>query len=983
MPFVEQLLYGQESSTSRKRVVLTQSPGMNPAVAGEIRQLCEGWGDLPVGGLARPVLLSVPLKKSLESQRGRLYAVVHLSPGHDTLFHAVVVSDADYGALGHNPYALARSMIFTTGWREGILLDRIEFAASADANLVDPPPGRADMALVCESLRHILLQKHLHLPLAQPEEGSDRTLALIIASLPTPLRRELRFASLAGSERGGFQLAALSTPNCHFAGWQRLLLTQVAAIVPDEVEQYVGAIGSFLAAGDLPGVCRLAREQVTMPGGGAAKPRERSFGVRQPRQTEKSDAPRARAAVPTAPRTVTPLVPVSGTIQRRETPPVRQRPARSGSARTGVVRRSHARSGVKGGAGPRLLALTAAGMLLTALFWWRLPDVMRLTEEHLGWQRSGEEHEEKHTGTLLSVIDVGEVYERLVRRGAKAGALGEGEQRDRRASLLEMQTDAAGPLLDQVQVFVDLAGEGMQQVTRPDREAQRLHALAEQGERLDQEMRRLELAWYSLSSGTDWRDLSRLVDAEVAARRDSLVRADKSALVASARTLGTADSRKSLQTARRRVDGMARLIDLMWQEDWSSGWEKQLETAAEMVSPRASAATRAYRNSAFAYVRLKRAERSPAAVDLPFAPEFADGAWPAREVRDVLPELRNQMARFGRGDAPPILKATLDLYARLEQCATLARDAAADDALDRLAQNAAVRFDPATYENYLERIRFEAVRGLLEADRDSTGIPLHLYSGDDSLAAYRFYEVLLDTTGPLGWRDEQERQSRPFLARWARHQEEVTLRAELDRQEGFDEDWDVCVGLAETVRRRAAAGGDWTAVWLDLHEKTTILLDEHAAHLGGDRRRATRLQQAGALLRVLDEARPLTVRAATVRLPLGAPPLGDRCLVVLQTADGTVLRGDPIDLGPAAPQESGRVGTVSLDWQLVMDSAADVTVTVRDPDTDTVLFSVDYPSLSERAGPGAMARPRGGEAGTVTFQLDPGWWSGLQVPVLD
>lgn len=984
MPFVEQLLYGQEAATSRKRVVLTQSPGLNPAVAGEIRQLCEGWGDLPVGGLARPVLLSVPLKKTLESQRGRLYAVVHLSPGHDTLFHAVIIGDADYAALGHNPYALAQSLIFTSSWREGILLDRLEFTPAADATLVSPPPTRTDMALVCESLRHILLQKQLHLPLAQAEEGSDRTFALIVASLPTPMRRELRFASLAGSERGGFQLAALSTPQCKFSGWQRLLLTQVAAIVPEEVEQYVGAIGSYLAAGDMPGVCRLAREQVTVPGGAAAALRDDSGAARRAAQFATRNTPVTRSAVPTAPRSATPLVPVGGHGSGRgpSAPPPRRR-SRPGSARLEISRRPRAQDLGKGGSTPRLVSLVAAGLLMAGLFWWRLPDVMRLAENNLGWQRDDADHEDKHASTLLSVVDVGEVYEKLVRRVAKAGVAGTEVQRDRRESLLELQTQAAGPLLEQVDIFTTLAGEGIQQASRPDREARRLHALAEQGARLEQEMGRLELAWHSLASGTDWRDLSRLPDAAVAARQDSLRQADKPALAESRRQLGTDDARRALGISRNRMAGMTRLIDLLWQESWSPRWEQDLVAAAELVSPRASATTRAYRNSAFAYVRLKKAERSPAAVALPFTAEFGDGSWPAREVRDVLPELRNEMARFGRGHTPPVLMATLEFYSRLERCATLARDATADDALKGLAENAAVRFDPATYANYLERIRFEAARGLLEANGDSTTIPSHLYSGDDSLAATRFYGVLADTSGPLAWRQEHEQQRLPFLARWAHHQEKESLREQLETQRGFDTDWKACVDLAASVRLRAEAGNDWTAVWLDLREEVSGLMNTYARDLGGDRNRAARLQRASSLLQTLDSPRPLTIRSATVRIPGGGLPGGRACTVELLGPDGSVLQTGTVVLGPAAPDDAGRVGTVSLSWQLLLDPAQGFAVVVKDLTAGDEMFRADYPALRERVGPSALTRPRGGDAGTVSFQVDPAWWRGLVLPPLE
>ena len=983
MPFVEQMLYGQESSTSRQRIVLTQSPGLGQSVISEIRQLCEGWGDLPLGGLARPVVLSVPLQKTMETQRGRIYAVVHLSPGHDTLFHAVVISEADYVALGHNPFALARSFTFVSEWRDGILLDRVEFDAAADASLVSPPPSRTDMALVCESLRHILVQKQLHLPIGQPEEGSDRTLALIIASLPTPMRRDLRFASFAGSERGGFQLAALATDNCQFSGWQRLLLTQVAAIVPDEVEQYVSAIGSYLAAGDLPGVCRLAREQFSLPGGAAAKARVDNARRGTAVPTEARSRQPINTKVPMRAHSVIPLVPTGNGPGSGGTTPPRRR-SRPGRTRSGASRRSVPPPARRRSGGSRIFPLVIAGSIIAALFWWRMPDVTRLAQEKLGWSPFADTaKEDKHTSTLLSVIDVGEVYESLVRRVAKAGVVGEGNvQRDRRASLLKLQTDAAAPLLEQLDLFVALSNEGIQQATRPDREKRRLHALDEQGVRLEQEMSRLELAWHSLASGTDWQDLSRLDDNQVADRRDSLRHVAKPALVECGMKLGTTEARGSLRVARRRVDGMTDLIDLMWQREWSRKWEKEVAAAAGLVSPRASAATRAYRNSAFAFVRLKQAERSTAAIDLPFGTEFEDGAWPAREVRDVLPELRNEVSRFGRGDTPPVLKATLELYARLEQCATLARDAAADDVLARLSANPAVVFDPTTYENYLERIRFEAVRGLLESAPDSTDIPAHLYSGDDSLGAYRFIAVMADSAGAQQWRQEQELQSRPFLARWAQFQQETALRSELTRQRTFDADWISCLESVSAMQERVAAGGDWTAAWLDLRENVVSLLDDYARLLGGDRERAAKLQRAASMVQELDAPRELSITSVTVRLQGDVLP-GGECVVELHRPDGSVLRGDTLNLGPAAPGDAGRVGTVALDWNLSLAANEALAVVVRDAVTGDPVIEADYPALRDRVGPGALLRPRGEDTGTVAFKLAPTWWSSLSIQELE
>ena len=985
MPIAEQLLYGHETQTSERYTVLAQTPGLGKDVAGEIRQLCEGWGQVPVGGLAREVLLSIPLKKTMSSLRGRLFAVVQLSPGHRPLFHAAVLNETDYSAFGHNPFAVQQAFPFLTEWRQGVILDQQDFEPVPDAGLVDPPPSRADMPLVGESLRHILMKKNLHLPLGQPEAEGDRILALLVASLPTPLRKDLRFASFAGSERNAFLIAGMSTPNCAFSGWQRLLLTQVAGIVPDDVEQYVGAVGSYLAAGDLPGLCRLAREQHTVPGGTSES--ATGFARRTPRtavEPPRTAAPRTRSIGLKSPATPMRAMESPFTIRTNDDHGPKRRP-RPRKARLSPAYRTLGGTALTRPGTNRILPLLTVGLAVAGLLWWRMPDVERFVGEKFGWTRTtAEERQDDRLTTLLSVVDVGDIYGGLLRRYVRAGlAAGDDAERGRREALLTLQADAAGPLLEQLDIFVDLANQGIQQVGRPDREEERLRFLARQGVLLEQEMHRLELAWHSLDTGTDWRDLSDLDDGAVSARRDSLHRVAPAVLRECGRQLGTTEARRIISTAQRRVAGMSELMGLMHVDTWSREWEDQVEAAAELVSPRASAATRAYRNSAFAFVRLKRAERSTAARALPFSTEFRDGAWPSRAVRDILPELRNETARFGRGKVPKMLAETLELYASLERCATLARDAAADGILDDLAGNAAVRFDPVTYENYIERIRFEAARGLLDTNGDSTGIPSHLYSGADSLAVDRFVAILSDSPGAATWSREHALQQQPFLARWAQYNAEQALREEMTLQQEFDVAWQTCTRHLAAVRQRTAAGSDWTGVWLDLHEQLTLVLDTYARRLDGDRVRAARLQQAAALAAALEAPRTLVLKSATVRLPAEAL-LGEAELVVeLDLPDGEVLRSDALRLGPAAPASAGWVGTVDLGWELTVGPADDLSARVIDPREGIVVFETRYDSLQDRVGPGALGRPRGEDAGTLAIQVASSWWRGLVLPDLE
>ncbi|MFO7610218.1 MAG: hypothetical protein R6X35_13705, partial [Candidatus Krumholzibacteriia bacterium] len=329
MPFVEQILYGSESGQrGAPRSVLAQSPGMGVEVAAEIRRLCDNWGDLPVSGLAAPALCSVPLKATMPALRGQLWAVLRLAPGDGAFVHGVVLTDADFAAYGRNPFALAQAVAFLDEWRAGVILDRHTVAEIADAHLVAPPPGRGDLALVTEAIKQLLTKGRLLLPLDQPGPAADRALALIIAALPAPMRRDLRFASWTTSEANGWSIAAMGKTGCPFSGWQRLLLAEVAAIVPDAVAEYARQVGDRVVAGDVPGLCRVGRDQNVIPGSGPRVGAAATRG-RGPASSAKRAAPPVREAGPTAaapPPAVAPRHPARP--GSAPTPPSPRHPAR-------------------------------------------------------------------------------------------------------------------------------------------------------------------------------------------------------------------------------------------------------------------------------------------------------------------------------------------------------------------------------------------------------------------------------------------------------------------------------------------------------------------------------------------------------------------------------------------------------------------------------------------------------------------------------
>ena len=855
------------------------------------------------------------------------------------------------------------------------------------------------------------------------------------------MRKDLRFASWAGSDGNSWRIAALGKSGCPFSGWQRLLMAEVAAIVPPAVEDYARKVGDRLSAGDLPGLCRVGRDQATLPGQGPKTPKipKAPARSRAPEAAPKrpTPPPRARAAEPVGSLKAAPATPSQHPALRRNrvesartSPPTAPahpagtagatpakpasnyvHPARRGGSpaassgppaenwtppraagKARAVARTHLeRAGrAVGEAGRRkpkprrVVPLAVCGVLVAAVCWWKMPEITTFMSERFGWFSPDEpETAATEVASLLQAVDVGAVYERSLAAVARAGAGGgQGRSQDRRRMKLDFQSEAAGPLLQQVDLFATLAADGIQQGSRPDREIERLKALAGQGRILEQEMRRLEVAWYSLANNLDWQDVGDLGDAQIAARRDSLKAAAAAQLAAAGQEVGTAPAWARLATARQQVGGMAGLLGAFAADRWSDGWEENLHAAAEKVSPSASATTRAYRNSAFALVRLKRAERLPAARDLPFAEEFGDGVWPAAEVRDVLTDLRKQIQRFDDAAVPEVLAATVSLYAALERAGTLARDGADRDVLADLRRNPAVSFDPARYGDYLERIRFEAARGSLAALSDSTAVADHLYSGRESLMARRFLAAMAETTGSTAWRVETLTQEDPFLARWAEHEADRALARELEQRGRFADQWQTCRELQAQVTVRAAEGRDWTAQWLDLRDQATGLLDTYVRQSGGDRELAARLTDAADLVRAMDAPRVLGLSGATVRLVPEALEAASEVVVEFQVAGrNEILRSGPVALGPAAPQDSGWVGSVALAWRTPLGAGDAVTVRVLDA-AGRELLRADCPSLHDRVGPGALTRPRGEGAGTVAFQLDPAWWSTLALPPL-
>lgn len=957
MPFVEQLLFGGDHRRDPAvRGVLGVSAGMGADVATEIERLCRGWGDIPPLGLDRPALMSFPLLATMPSIRGRLYAVIRVGTGSEPLFHAIVLGDASYVVFERNPYLLARQLSFHDSWRPGVAPPRVELAADTHEFPAALVPGPADRGFIDEAVVHFILKGSLVLPLEQSTPDSDRALALAITCLPAKLRRELRFASLATSEANGCNLGAVATPGAGLAGWHRFLLATPNSGMTPEVSAYQAALGQHLAAGDLNAIARLsqrhefaaAREQdsirASVPDGRGAEPR--------PVVPRALETP--LAAVVTGPPLTTASVGRNG---RRSVHG--ERPAR---ALAGARRPLSRRSGLA-----RILAVVAVVFLAGGVVVLRMNG--RLLAGSLEWAGipgMNPAADGERAATLLEVVDVGAIYEeQRSQLAGSGGALGPSLDQARRKALANLSGRGATPLVAQIDLFAKLSADGIQQGSRPDRETERLRALARQGEVLASELTRLELAWHSLAAGAMWRDLRQLPDEAVAARSDSLARRHRAALDEARTGMGLTWKIRDLAEARRNVEGMASLVELFQAEAWSPRWTVDLKRAADQVSPTASPLTRAYRNCAFQLLRLKDAERSAAARALAYAPSLAGQSWPAPAIRGLLPDLRRAAGVFPKGEAPSLVAGTLKLYADLGDPTRASERAAAEPQyLARLEANAAFRFDAAAYRPFLDRLRYEAA--VIKAGSGSTA------DGEPQ----RFRRALATGRPAPRWQALADSLRTPFLAEWARRQAGAAEVAADQRRQVREGQLTAARRAAADLRRAAAEGRDWSGEWRQLSALAARFLGEAAA--GGDGSDGT--TEMAQLAAALDRQLPLRLRQATVRLPQSALAGPDIAVleVSVTTGDG-VKRSRAFPVGPSAPAGTGWVGNVNLDLVLPFGARDELTCRVMAADGRMLLQST-VPSLADDGGPGSFGKLRAGEGGGLHLQADPAWWTALVLP---
>ncbi|MEN8007327.1 MAG: hypothetical protein ABFS42_09955 [Candidatus Krumholzibacteriota bacterium] len=1009
MPFIEQLLYGVNLKDDKpSKSVLASSSGMGDKAAAEIVRLCDNWGPPPPLGLEQPALMSFSLTSTIRAIPGRLFTVIRAGRGLNPLFHAVVLSEGSYATFLRNPFAVAQAVDFCDEWNPQVKLQRAEIDYDSTRPLVDPAPNESDIGLVDEAVVKLIAEGKLLMPIEQANAQSDRCLALIIACMPEKARKKLRFTSFAPNEANNYTLAGVESEGCVFAGWQRMMMAWLAGDNVKGVDNYIEEIRKYLAAGDLAGVSRTSQRQqvhsrptpdlqdnlrketvsAAMPVQGSSRDRQEpplaldSLQASLPR----SKPSRTRWQAPDASQAGSPGPGPSPVPARSNVRPKPEKPSP-------LVRKfPNPKTKSRGRRFPRANAVRVAVLVLilalagTAGLMWKEG---RTLAESLEWANlqglMGEKPRTERAATLLEVVDVGEVYGRQLKLLTNSGkGLNPSVDKGRHKALANLRDLAVQPLNQQVELFAKLAADGIQQASRPDREAQRLQSLADQGLVLENELTRLELAWYSLAAGVFWRDISTLSDQAVIARRDSLSRVGKGVLQDVRRDLGTLEAKQVLDQTRGHVSGMALLLTLFEASTYSREWEKALSQAAGQVAPTASRMTRAYTNSAFALVRLKKAERRGDQTFLPYRRGLADQDWPSSEIRVILTNLRAQTVMFPKGRIPGLLTGTLELYSALKKPVTLAAKVAESPrALSRLEDNPAVRFHPRAYGEFLARIRYEAAVLHLKDGGDPELIPEYLYTGSvrDQVAGFR---ITMDLKPPPEvWESLATSDGLPFLDRWAGHLSAVA-KFEFDKaREKFDKSWLECRKTAARLQDEAVAGRDWSRTWLSLHGQAKAISSLHTDHLGADPERSQKLADINNLLVALRAHLPLDYLSGTIRLDQDRLTEPVRARLEVRTSPaGSMIRSDDFQIGLAAPAGMGWVGTVSLKETLKIHAGQGLEIKVVADDGDETLLEVSCPSLSDGVGPGGMVRPRSGDGGSVSLKIDPAYWKSLQLPAL-
>jgi len=953
MPTVEQVLYGTPSGQSRPRSsLLARSPGVSRECAVEIARLCEGWGKVPPEGVQRPVLLTFPLNSTLSSLRGRLFTVVRIARGVDPLFHAVILTESDYSDFDRNPFQVAAEGIFLDRWDDGLHIDRAEIAPVSLAPVVSPLPSEADVGLVDEVLRQVFTNHCLLLPLAAPDECSDRIMALALLALPLAIKRDLRFATWSTSEANDYTLAAVHTANARLPGWSRFLTNEVRGQLPPVNDRYVAQVCEALALGNVNGLTKLAatgRVDLNSSAESVMAPRPEVITAIAGPERSKRKAPGMTPV--TAAATVRKGA-AAATTRLRSRAPSPSRQVRR--ARRNIKQASRFQRWLVSIVGVAVLLIGASYLLNPSIVEW-------LSQRSEAFLRQGED-------SVVEGVDVGAI---LVRLQEKWGTFTSGDGENTGAGALdELREQGAAPLRAAGNTFVAEVNQCETIVLEGNEAVVALQVQSRRGIKLERELLRLELCAYALSRGEDVSELVDLPGLELRERWDALSRRDPSGLTAVRDVLDLENLVTNVRRARRQASALADVLSLLDQNRKDADWTRRLESAAERLPTRAVTVVKQHREAALVLARLKRAEQAVGFERLAFSDDYATLRWLPGRVREAVGRNPSSPVRKQEIDGrPELLIATWRFYAGLHQLAALSASGTQDELLALIAElekNPAVRFDPVTYSDHVDRTRLVLAEALVGRGVDPANLPDSFFPGSDRQAALDFMRRLGSPRTAETWQLLGDQQRQPFLARWARHAGERSARSRSGRLDSFDAALAEVVEIAERISSHAESGEAWGELVPELRPALTrsraLWPATGEARLG-----------AGSYLQRLERAvtKPLAIVVTGATLRLEAFALTEGCDAVLELAleSGTTLTSEPFRVGPSAPAGTGWVGACEMQWPLLLAPNVGLRAGVRVADGSRTLLTFEYRSLQDGEGVASLARSQRSDFGSVVFRL--------------
>ena len=197
----------------------------------------------------------------------------------------------------------------------------------------------------------------------------------------------------------------------------------------------------------------------------------------------------------------------------------------------------------------------------------------------------------------------------------------------------------------------------------------------------------------------------------------------------------------------------------------------------------------------------------------------------------------------------------------------------------------------------------------------------------------------------------------------------------------FENTWNGIWENAEKLGSHASEGKDWTLVWKDLDQLVALGLTEVSELVKQDPGMSDRRKELQELKLQLGMQHPLKLKSVTVRLEQDHLEGLEKVVFEFQVLPGgEIFQSEPFNVGPAAPAGSGWVGTVQLTASVPLGPRESFRGAVRSLEDGRELMNVQYPSLSDGGGPGALERPRSGQSGNLNIKSDGRWWRNIEIP---